>query len=77
MTDEQRLRHTAKPGLSGLAQVNGRNAISWEDKLEWDLKYIRNISLKRPWILPYMCRESTSTLQEVWQWFHCSCSDIT
>ena len=33
MTDEQRLRHTAKPGLSGLAQVNGRNAISWEDKL--------------------------------------------
>ncbi|MFR3345683.1 MAG: sugar transferase [Anaerobutyricum sp.] len=32
MTDEQRLRHTAKPGLSGLAQVNGRNAISWEDK---------------------------------------------
>lgn len=45
MTDEQRLRHTAKPGLSGLAQVNGRNAISWEDKLEWDLKYIRNISL--------------------------------
>lgn len=45
MTDEQRMRHTAKPGLSGLAQVNGRNAISWEDKLEWDLKYIKNISL--------------------------------
>lgn len=34
MTDEQRMRHTAKPGLSGLAQVNGRNTISWEDKLE-------------------------------------------
>ena len=32
MTDEQRIRHTAKPGLSGLAQINGRNAISWEDK---------------------------------------------
>ena len=47
MTDEQRLRHTAKPGLSGLAQVNGRNAISWEDKLEWDLKYIRNINPER------------------------------
>ena len=43
MTDEQRMRHTAKPGLSGLAQVNGRNAISWEDKLEWDLEYIKNI----------------------------------
>ena len=45
MTDEQRMRHTAKPGLSGLAQVNGRNAISWEDKLAWDLRYIKNVSL--------------------------------
>lgn len=44
MTKEQRLRHTAKPGLSGLAQVNGRNAISWDDKLNWDLKYIEKIS---------------------------------
>lgn len=46
MTDTQRMRHTAKPGLSGLAQVNGRNAISWEDKIDWDLKYIEKISLK-------------------------------
>ncbi len=45
MTPEQRMRHTAKPGLSGLAQVNGRNAISWEDKLEWDLRYIKKVSL--------------------------------
>lgn len=44
MTPEQCMRHTAKPGLSGLAQVNGRNAISWDDKLAWDLKYIEKVS---------------------------------
>ena len=44
MTEEQRMRHTAKPGLSGLAQIMGRNAITWEDKLNWDLKYIEKIS---------------------------------
>ena len=44
MTPEQRMRHTARPGLSGLAQVSGRNAISWEDKLRIDLEYIKNIT---------------------------------
>ncbi len=44
MTDRQRMRHTAKPGLSGLAQVMGRNAITWEDKINWDLKYIERVS---------------------------------
>ena len=44
MTDTQRLRHTAKPGLTGLAQVKGRNAITWEEKLNCDLKYIEKVS---------------------------------
>ena len=44
MSPEQRKRHTVRPGLSGLAQVNGRNGISWDNKLNFDLKYIENIT---------------------------------
>lgn len=40
MTDEQRRRHDVRPGLTGLAQVNGRNNITWERKIEYDLEYI-------------------------------------
>jgi lipopolysaccharide/colanic/teichoic acid biosynthesis glycosyltransferase len=44
MTEEQRHRADVRPGLTGLAQINGRNAISWKKKLEYDLEYIRNES---------------------------------
>ena len=44
MTPEQRKRHLVRPGLSGLAQVNGRNAIAWDDKLAYDLDYIEHIT---------------------------------
>lgn len=40
MSDEQRRRHDVRPGLTGLAQVNGRNNITWEQKIDLDLKYI-------------------------------------
>ena len=44
MTPEQRRRHTVRQGLTGLAQVNGRNAIDWDEKLQWDIVYIQDIS---------------------------------
>lgn len=44
MTSDQRRRHTVRPGLTGWAQVNGRNAILWEDRLRYDLEYIDRIS---------------------------------
>lgn len=42
--EEQRHRHDVRPGLTGWAQVNGRNAISWDDKFKYDCEYVRNIS---------------------------------
>lgn len=44
-TDEERHRHDVRPGLTGLAQVNGRNALTWEQKFAYDLAYVEEITL--------------------------------
>lgn len=46
MDEMKRLRHCVRPGLTGMAQVNGRNNISWEDKFEYDLIYLKRIGFK-------------------------------
>lgn len=44
-SDDEQHRHDVRPGLSGLAQVHGRNSVTWEEKFAWDLKYVEKITL--------------------------------
>lgn len=45
-TEEERQRHSVRPGLTGLAQINGRNNLSWEDRFNYDIAYSKQISFK-------------------------------
>jgi undecaprenyl phosphate N,N'-diacetylbacillosamine 1-phosphate transferase len=52
--EHQKRRHEVRPGLSGLAQIRGRNALSWDDKFNLDVEYVDNISFKGDWKIIFL-----------------------
>lgn len=50
-TKEEQIRHTVRPGITGLAQVSGRNSINWDQKLEKDIEYVQNLTFINDFII--------------------------
>ena len=50
-TEEERIRHTVRPGITGLAQVSGRNSLNWDEKLALDVKYVEKITFSKDFII--------------------------
>lgn len=76
-TPEQARRHEVRPGISGWAQVNGRNAISWEEKFKYDVEYVNNVNfwldlkiifltVKKIFIKEGISQEGNATMEEFW-----------
>ena len=59
--EHQSRRHEVRPGLTGLAQVNGRNALSWEDRFDLDVQYVDNITFLGDWKILFQ------TVSAVWK----------